>query len=164
MMQIYKTTDSYHVDLQKLSSNSFPLSDHEIIELATLPMKKFLIAKAGELTLRFVDREEIKQLNLCFRKQNKTTNVLSFPSTLPPYVKLQTPFLGDVIICPQVLDNESKALKKDLAAHWAHIIIHGVLHLLGFDHVKDEDAQIMQEHEIKLLTSKGFSNPYINED
>ena len=102
-------------------------------------------------------------LNSTYRKQNKVTNVLAFPSNLPKDIQLDVPLLGDVIICPSVLQAESESLNKPLQAHWAHIVIHGVLHLLGFDHVRDEDAPIMQAQEINILEELGFCNPYKEE-
>ena len=95
-----------------------------------------------------------------YRKQNKATNVLAFPATYPENVELEYPLLGDVIICPAVLKQESKTLKQPLIAHWAHIVIHGILHLLGYDHIDEEDATVMQAIEIQLLADLGFDNPY----
>jgi len=107
-----------------------------------------------------VDSEEITYLNHAYRKKNKPTNVLAFPANLPDNIGLDYPLLGDVIICPLVLKQESLSLDKPLTAHWAHIVIHGVLHLLGYDHINEEDADKMQAVEIKLLTQLGFDNPY----
>jgi probable rRNA maturation factor len=95
-------------------------------------------------------------MNHQYRQQNKPTNVLAFPSEIPPQVTLDYPFLGDVIICPAVLHRESMALGKPCEAHWAHIVIHGILHLLGYDHLDDQDACIMQALENKLLVQLGY--------
>ena len=91
---------------------------------------------------------------------NKATNVLAFPATYPDDVELEYPLLGDIIVCPAVLKQESLDLNKPLEAHWALIVMHGTLHLLGYDHIKDEDAEIMQSIETKLLTQLGFPSPY----
>ncbi|KTD15633.1 metal-dependent hydrolase [Legionella gratiana] len=149
---------SYYVDIQNATAESLPISEDEIIRLALLTLKEY--KKEAELTIRLVTPEEMTVLNRTYRKQNKTTNVLAFPSNLPPEVQLEYPLLGDVIICPQVLADESKQHNKTLESHWALIVIHGVLHLLGYDHIKDDDAAIMQSIEIKLLTELGFANPY----
>src|SRR5215218_2004915 len=102
-------------------------------------------------------------LNHQYRQQDKTTNVLAFPSTLPDTIELPIPFLGDIIICNSVMRTESKALHKTLKAHWSLILIHGILHLLGYDHIKNTDAHIMQAIEIQLLAQLGYSNPYVED-
>jgi probable rRNA maturation factor len=111
-----------------------------------------------------VDKNDITQLNHLYRKQNKATNVLAFPANLPDEIALDYPLLGDVIICPEILLEESLSLQKPLIAHWALIVIHGVLHLLGYDHIEEEDARVMQALEITLLAQLGFDNPYHTED
>ena len=116
--------------------------------------------KNAEITVRLVQAPEMIYLNHTYRKINKTTNVLSFPSDLPAAVQLEQPFLGDIIICPEVLKTESLEFNRTLSAHWAHIIIHGVLHLLGYDHILPDEEQKMQTLEIKLLAQLGFANPY----
>lgn len=117
-----------------------------------------------ELTLRFVDANEMTSFNHTYRKQNKATNVLAFPSNLPKEIPQKYFYLGDIVICPAVLYEESLTLKTDLMAHWAHIVIHGVLHLLGYDHIDDHDALIMKTLEINILKQLGFQNPYVTED
>ncbi len=120
-----------------------------------------LIEKA-ELAIRIVDNQEIKALNKQYRKQDKSTNVLSFPFELPEQVKnsMSHPMLGDIIICHSVVIKEAKEQHKELTAHYAHMIIHGALHLLGYDHIKKEDASIMEPLEITALATLGFNNPY----
>jgi probable rRNA maturation factor len=103
-------------------------------------------------------------LNHTYRKQNKTTNVLSFPSDLPESIQLDCPFLGDIIICPEVLLTESQQHNKSLQEHWSLIVIHGVLHLLGYDHIEEDDALTMQGIEIKLLAELNYANPYDTEE
>lgn len=149
---------SYYIDIQNATNEPLPVSEEELARLASLALRDY--QKEAELTVRLVTAEEMIHLNYTYRKQNKTTNVLAFPSALPPEIQLECPLLGDVIICPQVLLEESKQLKKTLESHWALILIHGILHLLGYDHIKDDEAVIMQAIEIKLLAELGFSNPY----
>lgn len=152
---------TYHIDIQNACSTTVPLEDHELIQLAKLALRDQ--QKDAELTIRLVDEEEMIYLNNTYRKQNKSTNVLAFPSSLPAGVELEFPLLGDVIICPVVLVAESQQLSKSLQEHWSLIVIHGVLHLLGYDHINEEDALIMQAIEVKLLAEMSYANPYDTE-
>lgn len=152
---------SYHIDLQHACDDFIPVNDESLQTWAELALLEHM--DCAELTLRLVDSTEITELNHNYRQQNKPTNVLAFPSELPDNIELDYPLLGDVIICPQVLQQESQELGKSLEEHWAHIVIHGVLHLLGYDHIKDSDAEIMQALEVKLLSKLGFANPYQTE-
>lgn len=112
-----------------------------------------------ELTLRIVDCEESRQLNSQFRGKDAPTNVLSFPAEVPAEVEL--PLLGDIVICAPLVEQEALEQGKPLLAHWAHLTIHGVLHLLGYDHQQDAEAEEMEAVEIRLLESLGFPDPYI---
>lgn len=114
----------------------------------------------AELTIRFVSASEIQTLNHVYRRKNKPTNVLSFPFNLPEEVKSELPLLGDIVICHSVIQEEASAQSKTTEAHFAHMIIHGVLHLLGFDHISEEDANIMEPLEVTVLAKLGFNNPY----
>ncbi|QIR15467.1 rRNA maturation RNase YbeY [Shewanella aestuarii] len=111
-----------------------------------------------ELTIRLVDASESQQLNYTYRGKDKPTNVLSFPFEAPAEVDL--PLLGDLIICVAVVEQEALAQNKSLESHWAHMVIHGCLHLLGYDHIIDEDAEEMESLETQLLEHLGFSDPY----
>ena len=148
----------YYIDIQHACEDPSPVTDEILGNWATLALTPY--RDAAELTLRCVDLEEITHLNHMYRKQNKATNVLAFPASYPKDVELEYPMLGDVIICPAILMQESITLEKTLTAHWAHIVIHGVLHLLGYDHIKEDEAEIMQSIEIQLLAELGFNNPY----
>ena len=150
---------TYYIDIQNATDKTMPITDEELTRLAELALRDH--QKDAELTIRLVNPEEMVFLNHTYRQQNKTTNVLAFPSALPADIQLECPLLGDVIICPEVLVTESKELHKTLEAHWALILIHGILHLLGYDHIKDSDAAMMQAIEIKLLAECGYANPYI---
>ena len=152
---------NYCIDIQNVTDESLPVSEEELTHLAKLTLRDY--RKEAELTIRLVTPDEITQLNHRYRKQNKATNALAFPSTLPPEIQLEVPLLGDVIICPQIVFAETKQLNKTLESHWALIVIHGVLHLLGYDHINDDDAALMQSIEIKLLAELGFTNPYDTE-
>jgi probable rRNA maturation factor len=120
------------------------------------------VKQQGDLTLRIVDKEESAQLNQTFRHKSGPTNVLSFPyERLPISMEdEEDTFLGDIVICAPRVVEEAKAQNKTETAHWAHLIVHGVLHLLGYDHINDKDAMIMENLEIKILKQLGFENPY----
>ncbi len=155
-------TMTIELDIQNACKAPLPVSEQQLSEWvdATLQAHK---PKAA-LTIRFVEPDEITHLNHTYRKKNKPTNVLAFPSNLPEDVILPCPLLGDVVVCPAVLETESEQLSTPLVSHWAHIIIHGVLHLLGYDHIDPKDAAQMEAREIELLAKFGFNNPYLIED
>jgi len=115
-------------------------------------------AKA-ELSLRIVDSDEMRELNKRYRGADYATNVLSFPADLPPELKL--PHLGDIVICAEVVEREAQEQHKTSTAHWAHMVVHGTLHLLGYDHIDNADAEIMEALEIDILNGLSFDNPYI---
>ncbi|MGV3344877.1 rRNA maturation RNase YbeY [Enterobacteriaceae bacterium LUAb1] len=114
-----------------------------------------------EVTIRLVDEAESRELNHTYRGKDKPTNVLSFPFDPPPGVELS--LLGDLIICRQVVEQEATEQKKFLEAHWAHMVIHGSLHLLGYDHITDDDAEEMECLETEIMLALGYSDPYISE-
>lgn len=114
--------------------------------------------KLVELTIRIVDEAEARQLNEKWRQCPKPTNVLSFPFEVPPYVDI--PLLGDIIICAPLVAFEAQQQHKSLHAHWAHLVIHGTLHLLGYDHISEQQAQVMENIEIRVLHDLGYPNPY----
>ena len=103
----------------------------------------------------------MQQLNAHYRGRDYATNVLSFPADLPE--ELEVPLLGDVVICAPVVRDEARDQGKTLAAHWDHMLIHGVLHLLGYDHESDHEAQEMEALEIRALASLGWTDPYLAE-
>jgi|KBSSwiStaDraftv2_1062776.scaffolds.fasta_scaffold562585_2 probable rRNA maturation factor len=113
----------------------------------------------AEVSIRIVSKEESAALNQTYRGKSNATNVLSFPADIPKVV--ESNLLGDLVICAGVLSDEATAQQKPLQAHWAHITIHGVLHLLGYDHIRDEDANTMEQLEINLLKQLGYDNPYL---
>ena len=112
----------------------------------------------AELTIRIVDEAESQTLNSSYRGKDKPTNVLSFPFEAPPEIDI--PLLGDLIICAPVVEFEAKQQNKSLQAHWAHMVVHGCLHLLGYDHIQDAEAEEMESLETQLVESLGFNNPY----
>ncbi|MBD2858733.1 rRNA maturation RNase YbeY [Spongiibacter sp. KMU-158] len=116
------------------------------------------LREQAELTIRLVDEAESQALNHQYRGKDKPTNVLSFPADLPP--ELELPLLGDLVICKQVVEREAVEQHKPLQHHWAHMVIHGILHLLGFDHIEDDEAEFMEAREIALLAQLDIDNPY----
>ena len=112
----------------------------------------------SELTIRVVETSESQQLNSDYRDKAKPTNVLSFPFEAPAHIEL--PLLGDLIICAEVVNNEAQQQQKQPESHWAHMVIHGTLHLLGYDHINDDDAEEMEALEIEFLADLGIKNPY----
>ncbi|MEQ1528225.1 MAG: rRNA maturation RNase YbeY [Methylococcales bacterium] len=111
-----------------------------------------------ELVLRIVDEQESAELNARYRHKEGPTNILSFPADLPEGVDLD--LLGDLVICAPVLEKEAQQQHKAIFDHWAHIVVHGVLHLLGYDHIDDDEAEIMENKEIAILNGLNISNPY----
>jgi probable rRNA maturation factor len=109
--------------------------------------------RSGELTVRVVGGPESRALNRRYRGKDKPTNVLSFPSDAPGV-------LGDLVICAPVVAREAREQGKAPAAHWAHMVVHGVLHLLGFDHIRPGDAKVMERRERAILARLSFPDPY----
>jgi probable rRNA maturation factor len=117
------------------------------------------------LTIRIVGAAESRILNRTWRGKDKPTNVLSFPADsrvgMPAAVNLEEQLpLGDLAICAPVVAREAREQGKDPRAHWAHMVVHGVLHLLGYDHETDRDADVMESREVKILAEFGYANPY----
>jgi probable rRNA maturation factor len=120
-----------------------------------------------EVSVRLVGRAESRKLNAHYRGKNYATNVLSFPASplaAPPAASATkgeaAQPLGDLVICPQVLRAEALEQRKTLRAHWAHLVVHGALHLIGYDHERDADARRMERREIAVLRRLGYANPY----
>jgi probable rRNA maturation factor len=122
-------------------------------------------ASPTTLSVRVVGEDESRRLNHEFRGKDKPTNVLSFPFEAPQGVPLEEigEYLGDLVICAPVVQREAEEQAKAPAAHWAHMVVHGVLHLRGFDHQDDAEAQRMEDKERAVLDRLGFSDPYAGE-
>lgn len=108
----------------------------------------------GEVTVRFVDAEEGQGLNRDYRGKDYATNVLSFPYDSEPVV------VGDLVVCPAVVEREAAEQGKTPEAHYAHLIVHGMLHLQGWDHDNDEEANVMEAEETRILAGLGYPDPY----
>ncbi|MGK2897021.1 MAG: rRNA maturation RNase YbeY [Candidatus Makana argininalis] len=119
-----------------------------------------IIKKLSKITIRIVDTEESRMLNFNFRGKNIPTNVISFPFEPPKGFK--TLFIGDLVICKQLLYLESKKQKKNLKSYWAHIFIHGLLHLLGYNHLIYKKAINMENLESNIMQNIGYNDPYLD--
>jgi probable rRNA maturation factor len=148
---------SNHIDLQR-ACDSTELPSIELFQRWVDIALTAVTTKEFELTIRLVNIEESQQLNSQYRHKDKPTNVLSFPFEVPEGIELN--LLGDLVVCVQVVEQEAKEQNKVLFDHWAHMIIHGCLHLLGYDHINDTDAEEMEALEIKILAELSINNPY----
>lgn len=151
---------SYYVDVQVACDNEQGLpSDDQLqawFEHAIRGAKP-----QAEVTIRIVDEGESQSLNRDYRGKDKPTNVLSFPFEAPPGVEID--LLGDLIVCRQVVEQEAQQQGKTLMDHWAHMVVHGSLHLLGYDHIEDDEAEQMEALEREILATMGVSDPYAND-
>ena len=115
------------------------------------------------ICFRLVSPREVAELNLRYRNKKSPTNILSFPSSLPESIQSVMPsqHLGDIVICPRLIQSEAKEQEKSERAHWAHLVVHGTLHLKGFTHETESESKNMEKEEIKVLEKLGFPNPYL---
>ena len=151
---------SIFVDLQIATENIEGLpTEEQIVQWATAAVQPE--GDEVEMTVRIVDEAESHELNLTYRGKDRPTNVLSFPFECPDEVEL--PLLGDLVICRQVVEREAAEQEKPLMAHWAHMIVHGSLHLLGYDHIEDNEAEEMESLETQIMQGLGFDDPYLAE-
>lgn len=153
-----------YIDLQVAVDNNGDLPNTEQLQIwvsAALAAAQYN-AEEAELSVRFVDKNESQSLNHQYRDKDKPTNVLSFPFEQPLGLPrdAQLPLLGDLVICTSVVSSEAREQGKPLESHWAHMLVHGTLHLLGFDHIDDAEAEQMEALEIQILSGLGYSNPY----
>ncbi|WP_027854611.1 rRNA maturation RNase YbeY [Marinobacterium litorale] len=146
-----------HIDLQIDVDNSAALPQPEQFERWVQTALDGRIDR-GEICIRIVTPEESQTLNREYRGKDRPTNVLSFPFEAPPGVPVD--LIGDLAICADVVEQEAQEQNKTVTDHWAHMVIHGTLHLLGFDHIKDDEAEVMEALEIELLAQLGIADPY----
>ena len=147
------------VDIQRDSDDPSP-SDAALQEAVSvaLDLADAPDGRDTELSVRIVDRGEMRLLNHRYRNRDKATNVLSFPAETPPGLPLR--HLGDIVVCAAVVAEEAVAQHKADAAHWAHMLVHGTLHLLGHDHQHDDEAERMERIETQALARLGWPCPY----
>ncbi len=151
-----QSTEALQLDLQIASESPDLPSESQLRAWAQAALSSR--REGAELSLRIVDEAESQQLNGQYRQKDKPTNVLSFPADLPE--ELQLPLLGDLVICAPVVAREAEQQSKTLDAHWAHMLVHGTLHLLGYDHIEETDATEMEALETQIITGLGFAAPY----
>ena len=142
------------ITVQFISAETSVPAENELMSWAGSALE----GKEGEITIRITDEDEMRSLNNRWRKIDEPTNVLSFPLH-----DAGAPLLGDIVVCAPVLRQEAVKQAKSLDAHWAHIIIHGILHLMGYDHINEKEAEIMETKETALLQDLGFPDPYLPE-
>lgn len=156
-----------HIDYQMelLSSQSVELPTIEQCEQwVSASLMQDWASGEVEMVIRIVEEAESQTLNRDYRGKDYPTNVLSFPFENPPglleLVDEELPYLGDLVICAPVVAREAAEQHKPILAHWAHMIVHGCLHLQGYDHMNDAEAEEMEALEIEILTGLGFDSPY----
>jgi len=143
------------VDIQQVSEKPCPeQAQFELWVNAALQS----IEEQCELSIRLVDGDESAELNSNYRGKSGPTNILSFPFDSP--VPMAPRLLGDLIICIPIVEKEAAEQVKSVNEHWAHLVVHGCLHLLGYDHIKDNEAEEMEALEITILQSLNIDNPY----
>ena len=146
-----------HLDIQTASCEPVP-DEADIHRWIAAALADRATQDQVEISVRLVDSDEMASLNKTYRGQTGATNVLSFPASLP--AELAVPLLGDIVICAPVVRAEAARQDKSQSAHWAHMAIHGTLHLLGYDHIEEEQAAIMEALESAILKELNFACPY----
>ncbi len=150
-----------NVTVQYVANKQIKYPDEESFSLWANSANTNLVADV-ELTIRIVDESESAELNNQYRNKNSATNVLAFPFEVDKNVDLA--LLGDLVICAQIVATEARQQSKAEIEHWAHMVVHGVLHLQGYDHINTDQAEEMESLEIKILNTLGYKNPYqVNE-
>lgn len=140
---------------------------HSMLKYVGQTLKHLDYDSPCDISIRLVDDQESHQLNLHYRQKDKPTNVLSFPSELPEEIlnMLDSMPLGDLVICVPVVLSEAAEQQKTPEAHLAHLVVHGTLHLMGYDHeTSEQDAEDMEALEIEIMQQLGFDNPYDSKD
>lgn len=148
---------AHQIDIESNSRSQQipPLAELERWISAALPGDDF---EDAEVSVYIVDEDEGKELNAQYRGKDYPTNVLSFPADIAEEVGV--PLLGDLVICAPVVEREAQEQGKTLQAHWAHMLIHGTLHLIGYDHIQDDEAETMETLETQIITGLGYPAPY----
>lgn len=148
---------TYQIDIESNSQSQLlpALPELERWISAALQSQQF---EEAEVSVYIVDEAEGRELNAQYRGKDYPTNVLSFPADIAEEVGI--PLLGDLVICAPVVEREAQEQGKTLPAHWAHMLVHGTLHLVGFDHIDDDEAEIMETLETQIVTGLGYPAPY----
>lgn len=150
------------LELDVSYADSLPEVDFpSLVQMQAWVERAYLGDKESYVALKIVAKEESQALNAEYRGKDKPTNILSFPMQMPEGTEL--PILGDLALCAPVVAWEASLQGKSLHAHWAHMLVHGVLHLQGFDHVEDADAEEMEALEQEILADLGYPDPYLEQ-
>tara|TARA_B100000959_G_C14853597_1_gene571198 strand:- start:198 stop:647 length:450 start_codon:yes stop_codon:yes gene_type:complete len=144
------------IDIQKISNLGSLPENSSIVKWAKKALDKN--NKEAEVVIRIVDIDESRKLNKTWCKKNYATNVLSFP--VPESIEQAPNLLGDIVICANLVISEAKEQKKNIDAHCAHLVVHGILHLQGYEHNSKQKANVMESKEINILNDLGYNNPY----
>ena len=149
------------VEVQRANADIIAPDDEFISSWVVRALEAAAANSAAEVSVRIVDADEMQSLNRDYRNINKPTNVLSFPAGLVKGLPEAEPVpVGDIVVCAGVVSDEAAEQKKALADHWAHMLVHGTLHLLGFDHEADAEAAAMEALETRILAARGVADPY----
>jgi len=154
----------HHIEIQQVSASAVHLNPQQIQVCVDAALEDH--DEDTEIVVRIVDEPESAQLNEYYRHKQGPTNILSFPFEMPEGLDvpdMELNLLGDLVICAPVVEREALEQHKMPEHHWAHMIVHGVLHLLGYDHNGDEEAELMESKEIAILKKLKINNPYSNE-
>tara|TARA_R110000868_G_scaffold162538_5_gene393945 strand:+ start:1539 stop:2024 length:486 start_codon:yes stop_codon:yes gene_type:complete len=160
--------NSYNVIIENIldnnsQNNTYIPDDENIHRWISITLESHDKNLNTELGLRITNNTEINNLNKTYRHKDKPTNVLAFPFEIPENLpeEIQQEYLGDIVCSAEYINQEAKEQNKQNIHHWAHIIIHGTLHLLGYDHINNSDAEIMEQKEIDILHLLNYPNPYL---
>ncbi|MDR7090266.1 rRNA maturation RNase YbeY [Cellvibrio fibrivorans] len=148
---------AYQIDIESNSQSQQIPAVADLERWISVALQSQKLAEA-EVSVYIVDEDESQELNAQYRGRDYPTNVLSFPADIAEEVGV--PLLGDLVVCAPVVEREAQEQGKTLQAHWAHMLIHGTLHLVGFDHIDDDEAEAMETLETLILTSLGYPAPY----
>ena len=145
----------------ELASDAGELSDDDVPEpelLQSWAEAAYLGETPAVASLLVTTADEVQSLNKQYRNKDKPTNVLSFPMESP--AEIDVSLLGDIVLCAPVIKQEAEQQSRSEVSHWAHMVVHGMLHLQGYDHIENHDADQMEQLEIEILSQLGFDNPY----
>ena len=145
----------------ELASDAGELSDDDVPEpelLQSWAEAAYLGETPAVASLLVTTADEVQSLNKQYRNKDKPTNVLSFPMESP--AEIDVSLLGDIVLCAPVIKQEAEQQSRSEVSHWAHMVVHGMLHLQGYDHIENDDAEQMEQLEIEILSQLGFDNPY----
>ncbi|HSX50303.1 MAG TPA: rRNA maturation RNase YbeY [Cellvibrio sp.] len=148
---------TYQIDIESNSQSQLLPAVPELERWISAALQSQQFEEA-EVSVYIVDEAEGRELNAQYRGKDYPTNVLSFPADIAEEIGI--PLLGDLVICAPVVEREAQEQGKTLPAHWAHMLVHGTLHLVGFDHIDDDEAEIMETLETQIVTGLGYPAPY----